>query len=193
MFGVSVSAQAMTAFHTILLLVSAFFAVFVQAALGGTRHWLGAQLDLLPPLMVYAALRTNLTTMALLAVFGGLCFDTLSANPLGITMLPLFAVGFVIYVRRELILRDEVFAQFSLGIATGAVTPALTLLLLLSGGYAPLAGWGSLWQFTVMALGGGVLTPLVFYAFALCDRALRYRPATQISFRPDRDIRRGRS
>jgi len=182
----------MTTFHTILLLVAAFFAVFAQAALDGPRHWLGAQVDLLPALMVYAALRTNLATMALLAMFGGLCFDTLSANPFGITMLPLFGVGFVLHVRRELILRDQVFAQFVLGLAAGAATPTLTLLLLLTGGYAPLAGWGSLWQIAVMGLAGGVLTPLVFQAFALCDRALRYRPATQSSFRPDRDIRRGR-
>ena len=51
--------------------------------------WLGAQIDLLPALMVYAALNAGLPTVALLAVFGGLWFDTLSANPLGISILPL--------------------------------------------------------------------------------------------------------
>jgi rod shape-determining protein MreD len=183
----------MIAFRTILILVAAFLAVFAQAAFDGPRHWLGAQVDLLPALMVYAALRTDLTTMVLLAVFGGLCFDTLSANPIGITMLPLFVVGLALHFRRELILRDQVFAQFILGLAAGAASPALTLLMLLSAGYAPLAGWGSLWQLAVMSLGGGLLTPLVFEVFDLCQRALSYRPVTQTSFRSDRDIRRGRS
>jgi len=64
----------MTAFHTILILVAAFLAVFAQAAFDGPRHWFGAQVDLLPALMVYAALRTNLATMALLAVLVGMCF-----------------------------------------------------------------------------------------------------------------------
>jgi rod shape-determining protein MreD len=183
----------MIAFHTILILVAAFLAVFAEAAIDGPRHWLGAQVDLLPALMVYAALRTNLATITLLAVFGGLCFDALSANPAGVTMLPLFLAGLALHIRRELILRDQPFAQFVLGAAAGAAVPALTLLLLLTGGFSPLVGWGSLWQIIVMSLGCGMMTPLVFSAFDLCQRALSYRPVTQTSFRPDRDIRRGRT
>jgi hypothetical protein len=41
--------------------------------------------------------------------------------------LPLFAVGMAIFLRRELILRDQPFAQFVLGFAASAVTPALTV------------------------------------------------------------------
>jgi hypothetical protein len=193
MFDGLLPAPTMIAFHTLLILVAAFLAVFAEAVMSCSPHWLGTQLDLLPALMVYAALRTNLATMALLAVFGGLCFDALSANPAGVTMLPLFAVGLTLHVRRELILRDQVFAQFVLGAGAGAAVPALTLLLLLTGGFAPLVGWGSLWQIAVLSLGGGALTPLVFKAFNLCHGALSYRPATQSCFRPDRDIRRGRT
>jgi rod shape-determining protein MreD len=183
----------MIAFQTLLILVAAFLAVFAQATIEGPRHWLGAQVDLLPALMVYAALQTNLATMALLAAFGGLCFDALSANPAGVTMLPLFVVGAAFHVRRELILRDQPFAQFVLGLAAGAAVPVLTVLLLLTGGFTPLVGWGSLWQLVVMSLGCGALTPLVFRAFDFCHGALSYRPTTQSSFRPDRDIRRGRT
>ena len=50
-------------------------------------------------------------------VSGGLWFDSLSANPLGITILPLLAIGFVIQLRRDLILRDQSFAQFVIGVA----------------------------------------------------------------------------
>ena len=183
----------MIAFHTMLILVAALLVAFAEAAIEGPRRWLGAQVDLLPALMVYAALRTNLVTMVLLAGFGGLCFDALSANPAGVTMLPLFLVGLALHVRRELILRDQPFAQFVLGLGAGAIVPALTLLLLLTCGFAPLVGWGSLWQICVMSLGCGALTPLVFKAFNLCHGALSYRPNTQTSFRPDRDIRRGRT
>jgi len=193
MFGVPLAAPAMIAFQTILILVTAFLAVFAEATLDGSRRWLGAQVDLLPALMVYAALRTNLATMALLAMFGGLCFDALSANPAGVTMLPLFVTGLVLHIRRDLILRDQAFAQFVLGIGAGAAVPTLTALVLLNGGFAPLVGWGSVWQIGVMSLACGVLTPLVFKLFGFCQRTLSYQPATQISFRPDRDIRRGRT
>jgi hypothetical protein len=179
-------------FQTILILAAAFIAVFGEAAFPGLRHWLGAQVDLLPALMVYAALNANIVTVALLAVFGGLWFDALSVNPLGITILPLFAVGFVIFLQRELILRGLSFAQIVLGTIASAVVPVLTVLLLLTGGRQPLLGWGSIWQWLVMTAGGAMATPVLFAFFDWCNHALGYQPRTETSFRPDREIRRGR-
>ena len=101
----------MNALNTTLILAAAFLAAFGEAAFPVLRHWLGAQVDLLPALMVYSALNTDIVTVSLLAVSGGLWFDALSANPLGISIMPLFAVGFVIYLQRELILRELPFAK----------------------------------------------------------------------------------
>jgi hypothetical protein len=182
----------MNAFSTILILAAAFLAVFAEAAFPLLRHWLGAQVDLLPVLMVYAALTADIVTVSLLAGLGGLWFDALSANPLGVSILPLFAVGFVIYLQRELILRELPFAQFVLGAVACAVVPALSVLLLLTGGQEPLLGWGSLWQWLVMTAGGAVATPVAFEFFNWCRHALGYQPRTETSFRPDREIRRGR-
>ena len=86
----------MNPFQSILILVAAFLAVFAETALSAPRHLLGAQIDLLPAIMVYAALNTGLPTISLLAIFGGLSFDSLSANPLGISILPLFIVGWTV-------------------------------------------------------------------------------------------------
>jgi hypothetical protein len=177
---------------SILILVAAFLAVFGEAMFPVLRHWLGAQVDLLPVLMVYAALNTSLATVSLLAVLGGLWFDTLSANPPGISILPLYAVGFLICIRRDLILRELSFAQLVLGATASAVVPALTVLLLLSTGKQPLLGWGSLWQWLIMTVGGAVATPFIFALFDWCNRALGYQPRAEPGFRPDREIRRGR-
>ena len=111
----------MNVFRTILILAAAFLAVFGEATLPVLHRWLGAQVDLLPVLMVYAALNADIATVSLLAVLGGLWFDALSANPLGISILPLFAVGFVIYLRRDLILRELSFAQLVLGTTASAI------------------------------------------------------------------------
>ena len=183
----------MSALNSILLLVAVVLAVFWEAAFNGIRHLLGAQVDLLPALVVYASLATRLTVMTLVAVLGGLFFDTLSANPLGVSVLPLFLTGLAIHCQRDFILRDQLFAQFILGLAASAVVPLLTLLLLLTSGHSPLLGWGSLWQWLVMSLGGAVATPVWFQLFGLCDRALNYRQAAEPGFRPDREIRRGRN
>jgi rod shape-determining protein MreD len=182
----------MTALNSILILVAVFLAVFWEAAFTGIRHLLGAPIDLLPALMVYASLSSGLATVSGAAVLGGLLFDTLSANPLGTTVLPLFAVGIVIYRQRELILRHQPLAQFVLGLLASAAVPPLTLVLLLTLGHTPLLGWGLLWQWLVMTLGGAVATPVLFQLFDLSDRALNYRRTTEGSFRPDREIRRGR-
>ena len=183
----------MRALNSILVLLAVYLAVFWETAFSGIRHLLGAQVDLLPALIVYASLTCGLGTVALAAVLGGLFLDTLSANPLGVSVLPLFLVGFVIHQKRDLILRDQPFAQFVLGLAASALVPLLTLLLLLTCRQTPLLGWGSLWQWIVMSLGGAVATPVFFQLFGLLDRALNYHGAMESSFRPDREIRRGRN
>jgi protein-S-isoprenylcysteine O-methyltransferase Ste14 len=90
-------------------------------------------------------------------------------------------------------LRGSPFAQCVLGAAASALMPVLVLVLLLNGGKQPLIGWGSLWQWLVMSAGGAVATPVIFALFAWCDRALGYQPRSETSFRPDREILRGRN
>src|SRR6059058_105772 len=105
----------MTWLNNMLILLAALLAVFWETAFGGLRHWIGAQVDLLPALMVYASLYGTFGTVATLALAGGLWFDSLSANPLGVSVLPLFACGLFIYGNRELILREQALAQIVLG------------------------------------------------------------------------------
>lgn len=178
--------------NSILILGTAFLAVFWESAFQGVRHLLGAQVDLLAPLMVYASLTSGLGTVIALALLGGLWLDSLSANPLGVTVLPLFVVGLVIFSKRDLILRDQTFAHLVLGAAASAAVPALTLLTLLTTGHTPLLGWGTLWQVLVMTVGGALVTPVFFAVFDWLHDRLQYRQSTQTSFRPDREIRRGR-
>lgn len=178
--------------RTILLFGAAILAVFWEAAFQGFRHLFGTQIDLLPALMVYASLQASFGFVCLFAVVGGLLFDSLSANPLGVSVLPLLAVGWACYAKRDLILRDQAFAQGVLGLVASAAVPALTLMLLLSMGSSPLLGWGTLWQILLMSLSGAVAAPLLFAIFDWLERTLSHGRATELSFRPDREIRRGR-
>ncbi len=175
-----------------MVLGAALVAVFWEASFNGVRHVLGAQLDLLPPLMVYAALKTDLKTVSLLAVLGGLWFDSLSVNPLGVSVLPLFVIGLAIYTQREVILREEAFAQLVLGFGASTVAPVLALLLLLSIGHRPVLGLNTLWQWAVMSLGGALMTPVWFGIFDWLRRTLMHSRVPQTSFRSDREIRRGK-
>lgn len=176
-----------------MILAVAILAVFWEAAFGWVRSLLGAQLDLLPALMVYASLRSGMPTVVLTATVGGLGFDALSANVFGVSVLPLFVIGLLIHVRRDVILKDQAFAQFILGSCASLAVPVMTLVLLLTGGKTPLTGWGTLWQLLVMSLGGGFATPVLFEMFGWLERSLIHGRVVETSFRSDREIRRGRA
>jgi hypothetical protein len=186
-------AASMNYLQTLSILVVAYLAIFLEAYLGAVRHWIGAQVDILPALMVYCGLNTGLITLALTAVLGGLWFDSLSNNPLGISILPQFIVGFSIYKAREVILRDQPYARLAFGLMASAAAPLLTVLLLWGGGYRPIVGWGSLWQWIVLAVGGGLVTPICFWFFECLNAAFTYTRPADTTFRPDREIKRGRA
>lgn len=177
----------------ILILLTALLAVFFQGAFNGIRHLLGAQVDLLPALMVYTALTSGPVMMMTLAVCGGLLFDTLSVNPLGVSVLPLLFIGLMLQLRRDLLLRDHTYAQLTLGLIASALAPLMTVLILLTLEQTPQLGWGSLWQWIVMSVGGSIATPIFFLMFGWLNHALGYQPIVESSFRADREIRRGRN
>jgi rod shape-determining protein MreD len=182
----------MNGLHSILILAAVFVAVFLEAWFDGFRDVLGAQIDLLPALMIYAGLNNGLGTIALAAVCGGLCFDSLSANPLGVSVLPLLLIGLLAFQGREVLARDHPAAQFAMGAVASALQPLAALFILLNIGVPPLLGWKSIWQWVVMTLGGGLLAPVLFALFNRIHQAFDYQPAPQTSFRPDRQIKRGR-
>jgi hypothetical protein len=183
----------MNALSTIFILAIAYVAVFLEAHVGFVRNSLGVQIDVLPALMVFAALTSDIITVIALAVIGGLLFDSLSLNPLGVSILPLFLIGVVIHRRRELLMRQHFFAQCMMGAVAGVLHPLLTLFLLMNGGNVPLVGWRSLWQLFVLAWAGGLATPLFFKVFARVQYALSYQPRAETPFRADRQIKRGRT
>jgi cell shape-determining protein MreD len=178
--------------HSILILAAAYCAVFFEAWFDGFRNVLGTQIDLLPALMVYAGLTNGLFTIALAAICGGLWFDSLSASPLGVSVLPLLWIGMLANRGREWLARDDAATQFCMGAAASALQPLAVLFILLNIGAAPLLGWKSIWQWGVMALGGGLFTPVCFALFNRFHRAFDYQPAPHPAFRPDREIKRGR-
>lgn len=178
--------------NTIFILALAYGAAFAEGPLALFRNMLAAQITLLPALMVYTSLTSGIGTVALLAVCGGLLRDSPSENPLGVSILPLFLIGFFILWKRDLMLREHPFAQMALGMAAGAVFPLATLFLLFNLGQGPLLGWTWLWQWLVGTLTGGVLAPLLFKLFDRLRRAFEYPAMRQTSFREDREIKRGR-
>lgn len=194
--------------------VVALLLVVLQTAVGLPRRWLGAQPDLLPCLMVFCSLYGPLALVAGLAVAGGFWFDALSANPPGISVFPLLALGAGLHQARDFILRESPVAQAALGAAAAAAVPLAGLLLLrglwpvLVGApeapawaverigrlaYPPPVGGFLVRHALVAAAVGAVATPLLFRLFRWVGGTFAYPEAGPGSFRPDRQIVRGRS
>ena len=182
----------MNVLNSIFILVLAFLAVFMEASFGTFRRLLAVQVDIIPGLMAYASLSAGIPTVCLLAVLGGLWFDALSANQLGVSILPLFVIGFAVRQFSHLILREQAYAQLILGFSASGFAPLLTLIILFSCGEEPLIGIGFVWQWLVMTLIGGLLVPLYFRLFHKVYRTLGYERIAETSFRDDREIKRGR-
>jgi hypothetical protein len=109
-----------------------------------------------------------------------------------VTTLPLGLLGVLLHVRREQILRDTPFAQACLGAMAGVVAPVGSLLLILTAGDAPLLGARLIWNLLVLGVLNGLATPVLYELTQWLDEVLTYKSPSQPSFRPDREIRRGR-
>lgn len=183
----------MTLSRSILILVVALLAVFVESQFNFSERLLAVHIHLLPAVVVYAALRSGLGVITLTATLGGLALDSLSANPLGVSVIPLLLAGVLMRHFESMLLRDLPYAQFMLGAGAAALLFILSLGLLLSARQQPVIGWATLWQGIVSSIGTGVLTPFCFAVLDRVDRALNYQPAPENSFRKDREIKRGRT
>lgn len=185
--------HSVTVFRFVAVIVLAVAFVFFEAAITWPRQLLGAQVDLLPALMVFTAVRLGPGSILALALIGGLSMDALSLNPLGASPLPLCIVGMLIHLKHDQILHEKGAAQVALGMAASLVVPLTTLLMILTAGESPLVGTGFLWDLVVLTAGGGVAAPLIFKLMNALENALIYQALSQPSFRPDREIRRGRN
>jgi hypothetical protein len=183
----------MRAIHPALLLLATYLAVYLECRVTFLRDLIGVQIDVLPALVVYASLTSNLATVSLLAFCGGMWFDSLSFNPAGVTVFPLLVTGMVLLWFRDLILRDQPYTRQVLGFGAGVAVPTLSLLLMLSLGARPLIGVGTLWTLLVLGIAGALLTPLIFAVFDRIRVLFEFQPLETPSFREDREIKRGRT
>ncbi|MBX3731078.1 MAG: hypothetical protein KF791_00640 [Verrucomicrobiae bacterium] len=182
----------MTWLPTTALFFVTWLAVFAQTQFRPLAGLLDTPVAVLPALMVYAALTHSLGTVIVLGLLAGVSLDALSPGPIGVSVLPLVCVGFGLHLRRHLILREQVYAQWWLGFGAGIAVPLATLVLLSIGSTRFIAGPFFMMQLLILGLLNGGVCPAVFRTFDAIQNAFDYQPVAQPSFRPDREIKRGR-
>lgn len=179
--------------QTLPLLALTILVVFGQSWLQWPWQWTGAQIDLIPGLVVAVAMHTGFWTWAAVAFLAGLWNDSLSLNPLGLSCFPLFLAGMITFLHREDLLGDKVGTQVFMGATATAGVPLLQVFMLCSLGSAPLIGMASLWQWLVMVVLGAAATPFFVRVTRRFDQALRFPNAPEMAQRANRQIKRWRT
>lgn len=176
----------------LVFLITGYAVIFAQAKVTFFRDFFGAQPDLLPGMIVYAAMAFRIETVMLSVVTFGVLFDSLSTNILGTSIVTLGTLGFAASRYRELLLSEQFTTHWVLGLVASGVAPFISYAVLKLSGMNPLISGGSAWQWAIMTAGGGLITPLWFKVFNRLDDALRYKEIPESTFRADRQIARGR-
>lgn len=176
-----------------LLLGAVIGAVYAQATLSWGRNLTGVQPDLLPLIIVYAALVGEPLLLCLLALIGGLLLDSLSLNPLGSSMLSMLVVGLSVHGLRDVLMRDQLYARALVGGLASGLASLTSLVILLLSPQRPVLGWDAARVIMGQSLWGAALAPVVFWALGRLDRMFNHPQVAPGSFRPDREIRRGRN
>jgi len=176
----------------LVFLLTGYAIIFAQAKLTFFRDFFGAQPNLIPGMIVYAAMAFRMETTMLCAGVLGVLFDSLSSNALGTSILTYAVIGLGASGYRELVLSEQFTTHWVLGLLASGFAPVIAYGVLRLSGMTPLVGAGSIWQWAIMTAGGGVVTPLWFRIFNRLDEAVRYKEIPESTFRPDREIARGR-
>ncbi|HEX7858735.1 MAG TPA: rod shape-determining protein MreD [Verrucomicrobiae bacterium] len=176
----------------LVFLLTGYAIIFAQAKLTFFRDFFGAQPNLIPGMIVYAAMAFRMETTMLCAGVLGVLFDSLSSNALGTSILTYAVIGLGASGYRELVLSEQFTTHWVLGLLASGFAPVIAYGVLRLSGMMPLVGAGSIWQWAIMTAGGGVVTPLWFRIFNRMDEAVRYKEIPESTFRPDREIARGR-
>lgn len=176
-----------------LVFVAAWIALFLQTGLEPVRILLGAPPTILPALVVYAAFTQGLGIVCLLTFAAGLGSDALSGSQLGSGVPPLLALGFFLNTRQHLLLREQRYAQFWLGLGGGLFCPLLHAALLSMGGQEPAFGWFTVRQVLGLGLLNGLACPVVFLFFERMRDVFEYQPSGPGPYSTNREMKRGRT
>ncbi|MGC8742470.1 MAG: rod shape-determining protein MreD [Verrucomicrobiia bacterium] len=179
--------------HTIFLVIIGYLAIALEATLFATiRGFTGINLDPLPAIIACSGLLSPIETIILVSLILGFMFDSISANPLGITAISLAIPGLLIHLGQGILVKKEWQTQFLSGVFAGALQPFISLFLLITMRYKPIFSVDSVFLISISAVICGFITPGVFKFLNWMDTTFNYSRVKTSSFRQDREIKRGR-
>ncbi len=142
--------------NTLMAIAGILIAAALQARLP-MLWWLGGmRVELLPALVVYAALTMHRRRALALALIAGLTHDALSAAPFGISALAYGISAIVATSLRDALDRDLPWMQWSAGALASIIASIITF-------FATGLSFGNLFKMFVVASVAGMATVALFF------------------------------
>jgi cell shape-determining protein MreD len=136
------------------------------------RPW-GVALELLPPLLLYAAFTVNLPTAVLIGSLAALMYDSYSGGHFGATLIPYLICIYLFCMLRPIFFRNRLTTQLLSGMGFGFL--ALTLQWIFSGKVSIGVGV-AMPHILKMSVACGVLAILYFQSLDLLYRLMGHNP-----------------
>jgi rod shape-determining protein MreD len=142
--------------NTLIAIAGILIAVALQAHMPTLWWFGGVRVELLPALVVYAALTMHRRRALVLALVAGLIQDALSAAPFGISALAYGIAAIVITSLREALDRDLPWMQWSAGALTSITASVIAF-------FAVGISFGNVFKMLVAACIAGMATVALFF------------------------------
>lgn len=157
----------------LLLAVNVIFLLSLQCTLSQRFVSGGVHLELLPPLLLYAAFTVNLPTSLMLGALSAVMYDSFSAQTFGASMIP-YITGMAIFCAiRPIFFRNQLTTQLLSGIIFALMV--LGLQWMFSG--KVMIGWDIVARKIVrLSLWSGVLSVIYFTLLDACFRMVGLEP-----------------
>jgi rod shape-determining protein MreD len=164
------------------LIAAAAVAMGIQCSLAPVFNIGGAKLDLMPAIVLYAALTGSWQQTMGAAVVAAFLLDTPSFARLGLSVPPLIIVGLAVNHFQKLLYRDHLIVQCGFAAAFSLAASIWTWLTLqLSDAPLPMS-LGVLLKIVGIAALASVVAPLVFRVLDVLRRWRRYGPVNVETF-----------
>jgi hypothetical protein len=167
---------------TWFLIATAILAMGLQCFMSGVVSAGGAMLDLMPAVVLYAALAGSWQQTMGTAVVAALLVDTPSFARLGLSVPPFLIAGLAVNHFQKVLYRDHAVVQGGFAAAISLVSSLWTWLTLQFCA-APLPmSLGVVAKILVIAVLAGAVAPPVFWLLNLMRRWRRYDPVEAETF-----------
>lgn len=179
------------AFEVTTLLIIGYLLVCIQAAFDGFVFWMQGYIWFPCLVVAYALVRQPPVVSGLLCIVIGFWIDSLSVNPLGLSILSMAAAALLAGKAWRNWAGDRFLSMFAPGFVLGFTFPVIGIMTARMIGESPLGGWRLFLSTMVSGLIIGVLTPPFYRLVDLAMGTLRFKTVYHQEPRDIREIHRG--